>query len=176
MSGQSASPANFNAQSKEALAKPQLKVALDRATGLLQGRRTNVMADYPEFQEARGVAAALKDHTLKYLDFYAAQFQAAAEASGAKVYWAETPAEATRIVVDICRMRGAKSATRVKSMLGEEIGLPEALAQAGIERVETDLAEHIIQLADERPSHIVIPALHKTQEEIADLFTEKHPR
>jgi L-lactate dehydrogenase complex protein LldF len=61
-------------------------------------------------------------------------------------------------------------------MLGEEIGLPEALAQAGIERVETDLAEHIIQLADERPSHIVIPALHKTQEEIAHLFTEKHAR
>lgn len=171
-----ATPANFKAEAKAALQRPQLKVALDRATGLLQGRRTQVMADYPEFEAARTVAAAIKDHTLANLDHYAAQFAEAAEAAGAKVHWANTPDEATKIVVDICKARGAKTATRSKSMLGEEIGLPDALQAAGIERVETDLAEHIIQLADERPSHIVIPALHKTQEEVADLFAERHER
>ncbi len=176
MSGETASPAAFKDQAKAALGRPQLKVALDRATGLLQGRRADVMADYPEFEAARDVAARIKDHTIENLDHYAERFAAAAEASGATVHWAETPAEATKIVVDICKARGAKSATRVKSMLGEEIGLPAALAAAGIERVETDLAEHIIQLADERPSHIVIPALHKTQEEVAELFARTHVR
>lgn len=174
MSAHSVTPADFKAQAKSSLAKPQLKVALDRATILLQGRRVDVMAEYPEFSAACDQAAAIKDHTLKYLDHYLEQFEAAAKASGAEVYWASTPEEATHICVEICQRRGARSATRVKSMLGEEIGLPKALSDAGIERIETDLAEHIIQLADERPSHIVIPALHKTQEEVADLFTENH--
>lgn len=175
MSGE-ASPAAFKQEAKAALGRPQLKVALDRATGLLQGRRQDVLADYPEFEAAREKAARIKDHTLENLDHYLETFAASAEASGAKVHWAATPADATTKVVEICKARGAKSATRVKSMLGEEIGLPDALAAAGIERVETDLAEHIIQLADERPSHIVIPALHKTQEEVADLFAERHAR
>ncbi|MEQ9122758.1 MAG: LUD domain-containing protein, partial [Alphaproteobacteria bacterium] len=122
MSGPAATPSAFREQSAAALARPQLKVALERATALLQGRRFDVMADYPEFQAARDAAARIKDHTLENLDHYAAEFAAAAEASGAKVHWAETPAEATRIVVEICKARGAKSATRVKSMLGEEIG------------------------------------------------------
>jgi L-lactate dehydrogenase complex protein LldF len=174
MSVHEATPAAFKAEAKAALAKPQLKVALDRATNLLQGRCIEVMAEFPEFQTARDQGAAIKDHTLKYLDHYLEEFEAAAKASGTEVHWASTPEEATRICVEICQRRGAKSATRVKSMLGEEIGLPKALADAGIERVETDLAEHIIQLADERPSHIVIPALHKTQEEVADLFTKNH--
>lgn len=176
MSGAAPSPARFKEEARAALSRPQLKVALDRATDLLQGRRKSVMDEYPEFEAARDAAARIKDHTLDYLDHYLEQFAAQAEAAGASVHWAETPEAATRIVVDICKARGAKSATRVKSMLGEEIGLPDALAAAGIERVETDLAEHIIQLADERPSHIVIPALHKTQEEVADLFAERHER
>jgi len=176
LSGGPATPADFRTEALAALQRPQLKVALDRATALLQGRRRDVMAEYPEFEAARNIASDIKDHTLKYLDHYLEQFAAAAEASGAKVHWADTPETANRIVVDVCKARGAKSATRVKSMLGEEIGLPDALAAAGIERVETDLAEHIIQLADERPSHIVIPALHKTQEEVADLFADKHAR
>lgn len=176
MSAHAATPSAFKQEAQEALDRPQLKVALDRAMGLLQGRRGDVMAEYPQYEAARDQAARIKDHVLANLDHYAERFAAAAEASGAVVHWAETPAEATRIVVDICNARGAKTATRVKSMLGEEIGLPDALAAAGIERIETDLAEHIIQLADERPSHIVIPALHKTQEEVADLFTERHAR
>ena len=83
------------------------------------------------------------------------------------MHWATTADEGCRIVVDICRQAGAKPVTRAKSMLGEEIGLPHALDAAGIERVETDLAEHIIQLAGDPPSHIVWPALHRTREEVA---------
>ncbi|MEK9905484.1 MAG: lactate utilization protein B, partial [Rhodospirillales bacterium] len=176
MSLQSASPSAFKTEAKHALHRPQLKVALDRATNLLQGRRADVIANYPEFEKARKLAVRIKDHTLENLDHYIEQFTNAAEASGAKVHFADTPEDATRVVIEICKARKAKTVTRVKSMLGEEIGLPAALAEAGIERVETDLAEHIIQLANERPSHIVIPALHKTQEEVADLFAFKHTR
>ena len=83
-------------------------------------------------------------------------------------------AEACAIVVKICEQHEARSVTRSKSMLGEEIGLPHALADAGIERVETDLAEHIIQLAEEKPSHIVMPAMHKTHEQVGELFRKHH--
>ena len=131
-------------------------------------------AKYPEYEATREIGARIKDHTLAHLDHYLAEFEKNATASGSVVHWAETPEEACKIVIDLCRKADAKSVTRVKSMLGEEIGLPKALADAGIERVETDLAEHIIQLADEPPSHIVIPAMHKTREEVADLFAEHH--
>ena len=90
------------------------------------------------------------------------------------MHWAATADEACRIVVAICREAGARRVTRAKSMLGEEIGLPHALAEAGIERVETDLAEHIIQLAGDPPSHIVWPAMHRTREQVAELFKARH--
>ena len=168
------SPANFKRDAADAVTKPSLKIALDRTTGLLQSRRVDVLKAYPEFEVTRDVGARIKDHTLAHLDHYLAEFEKNATAAGAVVHWAETPEEACKIVIDLCRQADAKSVTRVKSMLGEEIGLPGALAAAGIERVETDLAEHIIQLADEPPSHIVIPAMHKTREEVADLFAEHH--
>ena len=168
------SAANFKRDAAAAVTQPSLKVALDRTTGLLQRRRVDVLKAYPEFEATRETAKRIKDHTLAHLDHYLAEFEKNATAAGAHVHWAETPEDACQIVVDLCREAGAKSTTRVKSMLGEEIGLPKALAAAGIERVETDLAEHIIQLADEPPSHIVIPAMHKTREEVADLFATHH--
>lgn len=174
MSTVARSPANFAREAAEAVTKPSLKVALDRTTGLLQRRRVDVLKAYPEFEATREIGARIKDHTLAHLDHYLAEFEQNATAAGAVVHWAETPEEACRIVIDLCRQADAKSVTRVKSMLGEEIGLPKALAAAGIERVETDLAEHIIQLADEPPSHIVIPAMHKTREEVAELFASHH--
>ena len=164
----------FKENVKTALGKPNLRVALDRTTGLLTSRRRETLAQYPEYAEARRTAERIKDHTLEHLDHYLEMFERNATASGAKVYWAETPRQATDTIIDICRRHDAKSVTRVKSMLGEEIGIGEALADAGIERVETDLAEHIIQLADEPPSHIVVPAMHKTREEVAELFTTHH--
>lgn len=164
----------FKDNVKAALAQPNLRVALDRTTALLQTRRQDMLAGYPEYADVRAVAEKIKDHTLTYLDHYLEEFERNATASGAKVHWASTPREATDIIVGICKAHEAKSVTRVKSMLGEEIGIGEALAEAGIERVETDLAEHIIQLAGDPPSHIVMPAMHKTHEEVAELFRERH--
>ncbi len=157
-----------------ALAEPTLKVALDRMTTLLRTRRAQVIDAFPQYAAARETAQKIKDHTLDNLGYYLRQFEENAIASGAQVHWAATPADARRIVSEICRAEGAKTATRVKSMLGEEIGIGDALAEAGVERIETDLAEHIIQLAGDPPSHIVMPAMHKTHEQVADLFAEKH--
>ena len=166
----------FRENVDRALGDPTLKIALNRTTGLLQRRRAQVIDQYKEYAAARAVAEKIKDHTLANLGHYLEMFEANAAANGAVVHWARTPEEATEIVTRICERAGAKTATRVKSMLGEEIGLPDALAAAGIERVETDLAEHIIQLAGDPPSHIVMPAMHKTQEQVADLFRLKHAR
>lgn len=157
-----------------ALTDDDLKIALTRTTGLLQTRRKQVIAEYAEYGEARKRAQAIKDHMLQHLDHYLEMFEANATANGAVVHWAKTPQEARRIIAEICKAAGAKTATRVKSMLGEEIGIAEALKDAGVERIETDLAEHIIQLAEDPPSHIVMPAMHKTHEQVADLFDEKH--
>jgi L-lactate dehydrogenase complex protein LldF len=165
---------HFKQNVTTALQQPNLRVALDRTTSLLQQRRRDMLADFPEYPRLREVAAKIKDHTLAHLDYYLEEFERNAKRSGAKVYWASTPKEATDIIVGICKAKEARSVTRVKSMLGEEIGIGEALAAAGIERVETDLAEHIIQLAGDPPSHIVMPAMHKTHEEVAELFRRKH--
>jgi L-lactate dehydrogenase complex protein LldF len=167
-------PQNFKLNVKRALAEPTLKIALNRATGLLQTRRAQVIAEYPEYAAARAIAEKIKDHTLANLAHYLELFEENATRSGAQVHWAGTAKEATDIVVGICKAEGAKRVTRVKSMLGEEIGIGEALAEAGIERIETDLAEHIIQLAGDPPSHIVMPAMHKTHEQVAELFRKKH--
>ncbi|MGA9410971.1 MAG: LutB/LldF family L-lactate oxidation iron-sulfur protein [Roseobacter sp.] len=164
----------FAANVTRALAEPTLKIALDRTTTLLRTRRAKVIDEFAEYAQARAAAQKIKDHTLDNLGHYLRQFEENAIASGAKVYWAETPADARKIVTEICRSEEAKTATRVKSMLGEEIGIAEALTDAGVERIETDLAEHIIQLAGDPPSHIVMPAMHKTQEQVAELFARKH--
>ena len=147
----------FRENAARALKNPTLKIALDRTTSLLQSRRAQVIAEYPEYSAARSIAEEIKDHTLAHLAHYLEMFERNALASGAKVHWASSKEDAAGIVAAICREENAKTATRVKSMLGEEIGIGEALADAGVERIETDLAEHIIQLAGDPPSHIVMP-------------------
>ncbi|TVQ33546.1 MAG: lactate utilization protein [Geminicoccaceae bacterium] len=165
---------HFKQEAKAALVEPNLQRALDRTTTLLQGRRAEAYRAYAEFETTRDAGSAIKDHVLCHLDHYLEAFERNAVAAGCQVHWAATAEEACRIVVDLCQQANAKTVTRVKSMLGEEIGLPEALDEAGFDRVETDLAEHINQLAGDRPSHIVIPALHKTQEQVAELFAQHH--
>ncbi len=164
----------FTARADAALSNPTLKLAIERTTGAARTKRTAAMAVWPEFPAARELGRDIKDHVIENLEYYLQTFEKNAIASGAKVHWAQTGAQACDIVIDICRKANAKSVTRAKSMLGEEIGLPHALQEAGIERVETDLAEHIIQLAGDPPSHIVWPALHKTREQVAELFRTHH--
>ena len=164
----------FSQAADRALADRVLKLAIDRTTGTAERKRAAALADFPQFAAARDRGTRIKAHVVANLDHYLETFARNALASGARVHWAATADEAAAIVIDICRAAGARRVTRAKSMLGEEIGLPHALEAAGLERVETDLAEHIIQLAHEPPSHIVWPALHKTREQVAELFRASH--
>ena len=174
MSGAPAEATSFKDRADAALADRILKVAVERTAGTAEAKRAVAVDAFPDFQAARTRAAAIKDHVVAHLGHYLEQFEANAIAAGAKVHWARTADEACDIVIALCKTAKAKSVARSKSMLGEEIGLPHALAEAGIGRVETDLAEHIIQLADERPSHIIWPAMHKTREQVSALFKAKH--
>ena len=165
---------SFKARAKEALADPTLKIAIDRTTGTAERKRAVAMTQFPQFEAARERGKRIKDHVIANLDHYLLEFERNAIASGAKVHWARTAEEASQIVVALCKQAGAKRVTRVKSMLGEEIGLPHALDEAGIERVETDLAEHIVQLGGDRPSHIVWPSMHRTREQVSEMFKRLH--
>ena len=164
----------FTERADAALADPILKIAVERTAGTSEAKRAIAIDAFPDFEAARTRAAAIKDHVIAHLGPYLEQFEASAIAAGAQVHWAQTADEACAIVIALCKAANAKTVARSKSMLGEEIGLPHALEEAGIVRVETDLAEHIIQLADERPSHIIWPAMHKTREQVSALFRAKH--
>jgi L-lactate dehydrogenase complex protein LldF len=167
-------PEHFQATVDAALADARLKSAIDRTTGNAERKRADAIGSWPDFPAARDLGRRIKDHVVGHLDHYLEMFERNAAASGAQVHWARNSEEACRAVMDICRHVEARSVTRSKSMLGEEIGLPHALEDAGITRVETDLAEHIIQLAGDPPSHIIWPAMHRTREEVADLFRRHH--
>lgn len=164
----------FALRVEAALANATMKKGIGRTTGNARIKRASAVAAWPEFEAARLLAAQIKDHVTEHLEHYLLQFERNAVAAGAEVHWARTSEEACAIVIALCRSVDAKSVTRAKSMLGEEIGLPHALEAAGIRRVETDLAEHIIQLAGDPPSHIVWPAAHRTREEVSVLFQTHH--
>jgi L-lactate dehydrogenase complex protein LldF len=164
----------FKARADAALADPNLKIAIGRTTRTARQKREAAVADWPGFAKARDLGRRIKDHVIENLDHYLLEFERNALASGAKVHYAATAEAACQIVVGICREAGAQTITRSKSMLGEEIGLPHALDGAGFTRVETDLAEHIVQLSNDRPSHIIWPALHYRREDIAALFRTHH--
>ena len=167
-------PENFYQNVKDALAQPDLKMIIRRTTDKAEAKRAEAVANFPGFENARKQGQKVKDHTIKYMDHYLAEFEKNALAQGTIIHWASTAEEASKIVLDICRQHEAKKVTRSKSMLGEEIGLSHALDNSGIERVETDLAEHIIQLAGDPPSHIVWPAMHRSREDVIKLFREYH--
>ena len=167
---------DFPARARSALNNPDLARALARARTGFVDRRLAVVETLPEFQALRRVAREIKEHTLQHLDHYLERFEARVLAHGGHVHWASTPAEARAIVLDLCRAAGAKRVTKGKSMVAEEIGLNDALEAAGFEVIETDLGEYIIQLASEPPSHIIVPAIHKTKDQIADLFHAHHAK
>jgi L-lactate dehydrogenase complex protein LldF len=158
----------------ETLINPHLQGAVYTATARLTAhRRTAVAAGVlPDYQELRTQANLLKKHTLENLDHYLAEFEANAAAHGAKVVWARDAADVLAFVSSLAKQRGSPPIVKSKSMTTEEIGLNEGLAKEGMEPVETDLGEFIIQLAHQRPYHIVAPALHMTRHDVADLFTK----
>jgi L-lactate dehydrogenase complex protein LldF len=165
---------NFKENATRALADPQLQRALGNVKSGFMVKRAQARAALPEFDDLRGAAAKIKDHVLAHLDIYLEEYEQRVIDSGGYVHWARDAAEACNIIVELCRKAGARSVTKGKSMVSEEIGLNGALAGAGIETVETDLGEYIIQLRNETPSHIVAPALHLTREQIEDDFRAAH--
>lgn len=165
-------PADFRRAAVAALADPALQQALGR-NGFAQ-RRAQAIAALPEYPELRAAAAALKDHVLDHLDHYLERFAAAVEAAGGVVHWCDDAESAVAAVLGVARACGARTATKGKSMAGEEIGLNAALEAAGIRPIETDLGEYIIQLAHEPPSHIIAPASHKSMADVAGLFRAHH--
>jgi len=164
----------FKDNARTALRDPDLKAALGQIKTGFIGKRSAAVALVPEWQRIRGDAKALKDHVLENLDHYLLAYEAGVKRNGGTVHWASGSEDLAATVVDICRSVGAKTVTKGKSMVGEEADVNGALEAAGIEPIETDLGEYIIQLAKEPPSHIIAPAVHKTKEQVADLFHEHH--
>ena len=163
----------FDANARAALTDEQLRSALRNATSLFGKRRLAAAGSIDNWEELRSQARAIKDETLLHLDQYLEEFTANAETAGAIIHWARDAAEANMIVCNLAHERNARLAVKSKSMVTEEIHLNTALEAAGIEAVETDLGEYIIQLAGETPSHIIAPAIHKTKKQIAELFANK---
>jgi L-lactate dehydrogenase complex protein LldF len=137
-------------------------------------RRREAVARLPEFEALREAGRKIKDHTLAHLDFYLELYERNVVAAGGAVHWARTPQEACEAVLEICRGVGAKTLTKGKSMIAEEIGLNDFLERNGLIPVETDLGEYIIQLRREPPSHLIAPAMHLVKEQVAATFRNAH--
>jgi L-lactate dehydrogenase complex protein LldF len=166
--------AEFKERAVFAIHDASLQQALGKARGGFVGKRAQQAAELPEFEQLREEAKNLKNEILANLDHYLERYEAAVTAAGGHVHWARDAAEAREIILGICKRVEAKSVTKGKSMVSEEIGLNEALIENGMEVVETDLGEYIIQLAHEPPSHIIAPAVHKTKDQVSDLFLAAH--
>jgi L-lactate dehydrogenase complex protein LldF len=152
---------------------PSIPAAVQQATSRFVGGREARVAELPQWEQLRQIGSDIRLHTIENLDAYLARLEAAVQAAGGHVHWAATAEEARQIVLQIAREHHVELAVKSKSMATEEIGLNHALAAAGIEALETDLGEYIIQLAGTGPSHILVPAVHLRKEEIAALFSEK---
>ena len=161
----------FSENAKAALQDAQLRGALRNATSIFGRKRREAAASLNNWEELRSQARAIKDDVLLHLDRYLETFVQNAEKRGAQVHWARDAAEANAIVTRLTTERGARNVVKSKSMTTEEIHLNAALERAGLQVVETDLGEYIIQLAHETPSHIIAPAIHKSKRQIAELFT-----
>jgi L-lactate dehydrogenase complex protein LldF len=164
----------FKARSREKLADANLQAALKKLQGNFVKGRADRVADLENFPAIRDAAADIRARTLDHLDAYLEEFERNATARGAVVHWAENAADVNRIVCELAARYGVKKAVKSKSMVSEECALNDALEAVGVQVVETDLGEYILQLAKEPPSHIVAPVVHKTRDEVSDLFAEKH--
>jgi L-lactate dehydrogenase complex protein LldF len=160
----------FPEAARTALGDAQLRRNLAKATGTIRAKRAQVVSELPDWAELRAAGAAIKDQVLAGLDGYLEQLEAQVTARGGVVHWARDATEANQVVTDLVRRAGADQVVKVKSMATQEIGLNEALAAAGIAAWETDLAELIVQLGHDTPSHILVPAIHRNRAEIREIF------
>jgi L-lactate dehydrogenase complex protein LldF len=163
----------FPAAARVALANSQLRTNLARATGTIRAKRAAVVAEVPDWEELRVAGAAIKDEVLDHLDAYLLELEASLVAAGATVHWAGDAAQACELVASVVTAHGVDEVVKVKSMATAEIGLNEALAEQGITAWETDLAELIVQLGEDLPSHILVPAIHRNRAEIREIFRSR---
>jgi L-lactate dehydrogenase complex protein LldF len=166
-------PSAFDQNALKALKDEQLHSALRNLVVTFGGKRQAAISSVEDWEGLRDEARSIKDETLAHLDRHLEEFASNAERAGARMHWARDGHEVSNIIIGLLQERSAKRVVKSKSMATEEIHLNAALEDAGIETVETDLGEWIIQLACETPSHIVVPAIHKSKKQIADLFVEK---
>ena len=153
-----------------AMGDTQLRKNVRHATDVIQGKRARVVSEMPDWQQLRESGKRIREHTMRHLSVYLQQFEENCARAGGTVHWARDAAEARRLIVDLVKATGSDEVIKIKSMTTEEIQLNTALEAAGIHPFETDLAELIIQLGEDQPSHIVVPALHKNRQQIREIF------
>ncbi|WP_149184633.1 lactate utilization protein B [Streptomyces sp. TRM49041] len=163
----------FPKAAHDAVRNETLRGNLRHATHTIRDKRAKAVAELADWPELRAAAKAVKDRTLRHLDHYLVRLEQAVTAAGGTVHWAVDAAEANRIVTDLVKATGQTEVVKVKSMATQEIGLNEALEAEGIRAYETDLAELIVQLGHDRPSHILVPAIHRNRGEIRDIFSKE---
>ncbi|WP_101787268.1 lactate utilization protein B [Nonomuraea indica] len=166
-------PGDFPKNAARAVQDSQLRYNLRKATHTIRGKRAAVVDELPDWRELRAAGKAIKDETLRHLDRYLVQLEEAVTRAGGHVHWARDAAEANRVVAGLVKATGETEVVKVKSMATQEIGLNEALAAEGITAYETDLAELIVQLGDDFPSHILVPAIHRNRAEIREIFLDR---
>ena len=167
--------AGFRARSKAVVDNPFLRQSFRGAMDFLMAKRAAQFPDAEELETLRTLGERIRQYNLAKLPELLEQLEANLTRNGIRVHWAETPDEANAIILGICKAHAAKLMVKGKSMVSEEIELNHAAEAAGIGALESDMGEYIVQLAGEKPSHIIMPAIHKTREEIARLFAEKVP-
>jgi len=166
---------DFPAAAHELLQDSQLRKNVRHATSVASAKRARVVDEMPDWQQLRDAGSAIRKHALDHLDQYLLQFEASCTTAGGQVHWAVDAADANRIALEIIQRcysteKGAKEVIKIKSMTTEEIELNHALEAAGIQVTETDLAELIIQMGRDKPSHIIAPALHKNRQQVREMF------
>ena len=164
---------SFPSAASVALRDSQLRRNLAKATGTIREKRSAVVGELPDWGELRAAGRASKDAALAALDSHLTALESAVVSAGGVVHWAKDGTEGCSIVAEIARSHGVDEVVKVKSIVTDEIGLNQALAASGVRAVETDLAELIIQLGDDSPSHILVPAIHKNRSEIRELFARE---
>jgi L-lactate dehydrogenase complex protein LldF len=165
----------FPAAARVALENPQLRRNLRKATGTIRTKRLAAVGELADWEQLREAGRRIREQAMRHLDVHLETLEASVTRAGGTVHWARDGAEANRIVAELVRAAGSDEVIKVKSLATDEIGLNEALEQSGIRAIETDLAELIVQLAGDRSSHILVPAIHRNRTEIRDLFRRSLP-
>jgi L-lactate dehydrogenase complex protein LldF len=165
----------FRQRAKAVVSNADLQKSLRGAMDFLQAKRLAQFPNDAELQQLRDLGESIRQYSLANLPALLTQLEARLTANRVKVHWAESPEDANRIFIEIAQHRGAKSVIKGKSMVSEEVELNHALQDVGIDALESDMGEYIVQLADEKPSHIIMPAIHKTKAQIAELFAQRIP-